>query len=129
MALIELRFSDLVIQLREFFNIAILYIVMALIIFDILSGIAKSWVTHEVNSTLSRKGILKHTAIIMFIIISFPILTAIGFKSVATTIVLYLIYSYLISVIENLTVLGVPFPKGILKRLTKLKDLIENKEE
>lgn len=100
-----------------------------LVIFlDVLTGMAKAWVTKSLNSTVSRRGLIEHVIVAIMCITVYPYLMYLGFNEFATAFLLFFTVSYCVSLIENLSALGVPFPTGLKKRLEKLRDELDGKE-
>ena len=100
-----------------------------LVIFlDVLTGIAKAFVTKTLNSTVSRRGLIEHVIVAIMCITVYPYLMFLGFNEFATAFLLFFTVSYCVSLIENLSALGVPFPTGLKKRLEKLRDELDGKE-
>lgn len=99
-----------------------------MIVLDVLTGIAKAWVTKTMNSTINRRGLIEHIIVCVMCITVYPYLLYLGFNEIATAFLLFFTLSYCLSLIENLSALGVPFPTGIKKRLEKLRDELDGKE-
>ena len=98
------------------------------VLLDILTGVAKAFVTKSLNSTINRRGLIEHIVVCVMCITVYPYLLYLGFNEIATAFLLFFILSYCLSLIENLSSLGVPFPTGIKKRLEKLRDELDGKE-
>jgi hypothetical protein len=98
------------------------------VVLDILTGVAKAFVTKKLNSTINRRGLIEHIVVCVMCITVYPYLLYLGFNEIATAFLLFFILSYCLSLIENLSALGVPFPTGIKKRLEKLRDELDGKE-
>lgn len=100
-----------------------------LVIFlDILTGMAKAWVTKKLNSTVNRKGLIEHGIVAIMCITVYPYMLYLGFNEFATAFLLFFTVGYCLSLIENLSALGVPFPAGLKRRLEKLRDELDGKE-
>ena len=98
------------------------------VLLDILTGVAKAFVTKTLNSTINRRGLIEHIVVCVMCITVYPYLLYLCFNEIATAFLLFFILSYCLSLIENLSALGVPFPTGIRKRLEKLRDELDGKE-
>ena len=99
-----------------------------MIVLDVLTGVAKAFVTRTLNSTINRKGLIQHITVWVMCITVYPYVLYLGFNEAGTAFLLFFTLSYCLSLIENLSVLGVPFPTGIKKRLEKLRDELDGKE-
>ena len=115
-------------QYYELFNDIYIHALAGIIVFDIITGLAKAWVTKTVNSTIGRRGLIEHLIVLILVVTVYPYLIYIGFEEVATAFIFFFIATYGVSLIENLAAIGVPFPKGIKKRLEKLRDAFNEKE-
>lgn len=96
-----------------------LYALFSAILLDILTGTLKAIVNKRYNSTIGTKGIAKHTAVIILTLIATPFLIMLEFDYVAKLLIISFTYSYIMSVLENCTELGVPIPKAIYDVLVK----------
>lgn len=118
--------------------IAILLVVMLL---DYASGMAKAWLNAELSSKTGRRGIIKKLSYMMIVIAAACVdwLIASGLVSVGINVqrsyyfgvmvAIWLIVNELISVLENLSEIGVPLPGFLTKIVKRLKNSIDDKEE
>lgn len=118
----HITLTELVNQYCELFNDAYIHAFAGVIVLDILTGMIKAWVTKTLNSTIGRRGLIEHLAVLVLGVTVYPYLNFIGFEEVAATFIFFFIATYGLSLIENLSEIGVPFPKGIKKRLEKIKE-------
>lgn len=108
-----------------------LYIIV-LISLDIFTGLMKSLVMKTTSSDIGIKGWIKHVSVIMvtfIIIMMYYISNDLYVNFGLSSIIIYIFIFYLISIIENLIYIGVPFPNSFLKNLNKLKDDIEDEQK
>lgn len=109
-----------------------LILLLILMLVDYGSGIGAAWMTGTLSSRKSITGILKKVGylavIVVGVVCDFLIeyaFAAIGQEiaisyAVGLVIMIWLILNECISILENLSIMGVPFPgflKGIVKRL------------
>lgn len=118
----HITLTELVNQYYEIFNDAYIHAFAGVIVLDILTGMIKAWVNKTLNSTIGRRGLVEHLAVLVLGVTVYPYLNFIGFEEVATAFIFFFIATYGLSLIENLSAIGVPFPKGLKKRLEKIKD-------
>lgn len=118
----HITLAELINRYYELFNDAYIHIFAGVIVLDILTGIIKAWLNKNLNSTIGRRGLVEHLAVLVLGVTVYPYLIFIGFEEVATAFIFFFIATYGLSLIENLSDIGVPFPKGIKKRLEKIKD-------
>ena len=120
--------TELVNRYYEIFNDIYVHAFAGIIVFDIITGLAKAWVTKTVNSTIGRRGLIEHLIVLVLVVTVYPYLIFIGFEEVATAFIIFFIATYGVSLIDNLAAIGVPFPKGLKRRLEKIRDAFDNKE-
>lgn len=118
----HITLAELINKYYELFNDVYIHAFAGVIVLDILTGIIKAWVNKTLNSTIGRRGLIEHLAVLVLGVTVYPYLIFIGFEEVATAFIFFFIATYGLSLIENLSDIGVPFPKGIKKRLEKIKD-------
>lgn len=118
----HITLAELINRYYELFNDAYIHIFAGVIVLDILTGIIKAWLNKNLNSTIGRRGLVEHLAVLVLGVTVYPYLIFIGFEEVATAFIFFFIATYGLSLIENLSEIGVPFPKGIKKRLEKIKE-------
>lgn len=109
-----------------------LILLFILILIDYGTGIAVAWLNGTLSSRKSISGILKKVGYLAVIVVGVTCdflieyaLAAIGQQisityAVGLVIIIWLILNECISILENLSMMGVPFPgflKGIVKRL------------
>ena len=66
------------------------------------------------------QGAIKHLAIMVLILFTYPLIDAVGFTSIANTVLVFYIGQYGVSIMENLEVMGIPFPDFIKSRFKKM---------
>lgn len=118
----HITLAELINRYYKLFNDAYIHIFAGVIVLDILTGIIKAWLNKNLNSTIGRRGLVEHLAVLVLGVTVYPYLIFIGFEEVATAFIFFFIATYGLSLIENLSDIGVPFPKGIKKRLEKIKE-------
>ena len=99
---------------------------------DFLTGLAKAWHNGEVSSSKSGKGILKKTMFLSMILIGhwldkaslIPDNTEMSFR---TLVLVFIIANEGISILENISEMGVPIP-GFLKKVFERLDKREEDE-
>lgn len=106
---------------------------------DYLSGVTAAWIEGELSSRVGIIGIVKKVAyaliIVVGIVVDWVIQTAaekIGidagnFYYFALLVIVWLIVNECISILENVSRIGVPIPPFLLKLTQKLKSTTESK--
>lgn len=104
------------------FNSNLFVTFMGFIIFDIFTGVALAFKDNVVNSKISKDGITKHFIIITFVIFFSCLFVSAKMNEFGKVIIYFYIGSYGLSIFENLTMLGVPFPKWLQEKFLILQD-------
>jgi len=99
-----------------------------LIIADVITGIAKSIITHCVDSSIGKKGLAIHFTIILLVALLYPWSIAINYQWLGDSVLSLWIFMYATSIVENIGQMGLPLPNFIKDRLNKLSDYAENGE-
>jgi len=98
---------------------------------DIVTGWIQATINGTWDSTKMRKGLYRKGGELLVVIIAFvaeAAIPVIAEYKVATWISLYIVIMEAVSVLENLDQAGVAFPKGILKKLGKVKDELDGED-
>ncbi len=102
---------------------------LVMIVFDLLSGFVKGWVTKTWSSTIARKGLVTHALVIFILVAIHPFVhfatfqdigISMGGAFVADVVSLMFGMAYAGSVAENLYAMGVPIPIGTVHHFTKM---------
>ncbi|MET1248423.1 phage holin family protein [Sporolactobacillus sp. STCC-11] len=91
---------------------------------DVIAGLLKAIKKRTLQSDAVRDGLLKKSGIFLALILSYVLdrLVNNGSPVFQTMMVIMAVCDESLSIIENLSFLGVPFPKGITSRLNSLKE-------
>ena len=95
---------------------------LGFIMFDIFTGIALAFKNHVVNSKINKSGITRNFIILTFVMFFSSLFFSYKMNELGDMIIYFYIGSYGLSIFENLTMLGVPFPEWLQKRFLVLKD-------
>ena len=113
-------FLELVSQFRFRNEIWVLFIPLALMAIDVVTGIVKAWVNKDFKSAVMRTGLGKKAGEIVILVVgelvSYGLLLP---AAVMNGVSFYIIFMEAVSVLENVDKLGVPIPKFV-------KDAINN---
>lgn len=109
---------------------ASLQVLIALMVADYITGVLVAAVWHKssksssgtLNSVAGFKGILKKCAILSLVWIGVLLDNATGANYIRTAVVLFFIGNEGISLLENLGLMGVPFPAFLQRALDALRD-------
>lgn len=90
---------------------------------DILTGLIQAGINNCYNSSVMRKGLYRKLGELSCVILAYVVSVAISLPVNITAFVsVYIVVMEIISVLENLSAAGVPFPTWILRKLKKAAD-------
>lgn len=109
---------------------ASLHVLIALMVADYITGVLVAAVWHKssksssgtLNSVAGFKGILKKCAILLLVWIGVLLDNATGANYIRMAVILFFIGNEGISLLENLGLMGVPFPAFLRRALEALRD-------
>ena len=96
------------------------------IAFDIIIGTLKAIAKGIANSSISKTGISKHIGIMLLVILVIIIFKPLEMDPLINTVILFYIASYILSIIENLSLIGIPFPQWLKERFLILRGENDN---
>lgn len=108
------------------------FLLMVVIAADIILGVSRAWAYHEFSSSKFRKGLVSHTAMIVFVAIFYPFAAFMNLGGVIDTFILAMIAAYGSSILASLSALGVEIPyfdKYIKKNIDKEKFILNSIDE
>ena len=108
------------------------FLLMVIIACDIAVGVSRAWAYHEFSSSKFRKGLVSHTAMIVFVAIFYPFAAFMNLGGVLDTFILAMIAAYGSSILASLSALGVEIPyfdKYIKKNIDKEKFILTSEIE
>lgn len=118
-----------------------LAVLIGVMILDYLSGMSAAWLGRELSSRKGITGIIKKIGYLVLVCVGIGVdfiirfcLEQIGvdfdFKMLfGLIVVIWLIINELLSIMENLSRMGVPVPQWLTKIINKLKISVESKAE
>ncbi len=118
-----------------------LIMLIGVMIIDYTSGMLKAWLTSTLSSRIGIKGIVKKVCYLLIVAVAAVVdwliqcvLSQIGIHIdvnmyIGLIVTVWLIINELISILENLAVIGVPLPVLLTKIIKKLKVAVENTAE
>lgn len=103
------------------FDIALQCLLIAIAL-DYISGIVKAFTTKTLSSNIGFKGILKKIGVLLLVMVSVVIDNVTGQTgAIRTLVIYYFVANEGLSIIENLSIAGVPIPKTLKKALKALR--------
>ena len=99
-----------------------IFFLLILIIIDFLTGNAKAWKWKVSDSSVGLKGIIKHSLTFLFYFLHLAFFTYVQMEEIGMIFIYLILFNYVLSIIENLAVMGVYIPKFLsAKVLTEMK--------
>ena len=101
---------------------------LSFMLIDFISGFLKAWKNNEIDSSKMRKGLIKKVGEVLMLVVGELLVagTMLPYSSdILKFISGYLCLMELISIFENLALLGVPVPGFITKTLKQTAETIE----
>lgn|SRR5574344_1502020 len=118
-----------------------LIILIIIMICDYVSGMVKAYMTSQLSSKIGIKGIIKKLCYMITVVVAMSVdyILSLGLSTininisnnmtVAMIVTIWLILNEMISILENLAVIGVPLPKFLKTIVKKLKITVDNESE
>ena len=104
-----------------------LAVLIAVMLADYASGMAKAWSAGKLCSKTGLRGILKKLGYLVLVGVA-GVVEEVSFQFLmAAMVIVWLIINELISILENVAALGGPVPGFLRKLLTRLKATVETK--
>lgn len=95
---------------------------LGFIMFDIFTGVAVAFKNKVINSKINKTGITKNLTVLVFVIFFSDLFVSYKMNDLSDIVISFYIGSYALSIFENLTMLGVPFPEWLKNKFLVLKD-------
>lgn len=114
-----------------------LIVLILMMVIDYITGIAAAWVQHELSSRTGIVGIIKKIsylfAVAVAVVVDYVIANAVvaakpeltGLNVFGLLVTVWLILNECISILENLSEIGVPLPKFLMSIVKRLKKTAE----
>ena len=114
-------------------------VLVVVMLLDYITGMVKAWEAGQLSSKIGIKGILKKLGYLVIVSVACVVDWGVryGAESVgmdwkfeflfASIVLLWLVINELISILENVSAIGVPVPSFLTAIINKLKTSTENK--
>lgn len=106
----------------ELFHNGLFLFLLALTITDFITGTIKAIITKDVNSSTGLNGLLRTTATMIVVIVTSVTIIIAGYNEFMYIMITFYMFEYVISIIENLDKMGIPFPEKIVKLLRQWEE-------
>ena len=127
MSFIEFDPKMLITVFNNMYHSMLLWGFLLMIILDILTGLLRAGATGEIDSCIGTKGLMKHTTIILLVLIMEIVTRLINMEWVSQSFSLYYILQYIFSILENLDEVGVPFPLWLRNSFKRMGQELDEK--
>lgn len=114
--------NDIMIMISTVFDNKFLYVLLFFIVFDIITGTLKAFSNNTVYSKISKKGVTSHITIFIFCIFFKIVFTLFGAEEYSEILIMFYIVSYGLSIIENISLMGIPLPQWLVEKFKVLQD-------
>lgn len=118
-------------------------LLLAVIVCDYLSGLTAAWATSSLSSRVGILGIVKKVCYLLLVAVGviidlvlqsgldevLPSLFGEGCHPVALLVIVWLVVNECLSILENLTEIGIPMPGFLSVIVAKLKKTLENRAD
>ena len=108
------------------------FLLMIIIASDIVVGVSRAWAYHEFSSSKFRKGLVSHTAMVIFVAIFYPFANFMNLGGMLDAFIMAMIAAYGSSILASLSALGVEIPyfdKYVKKNIDKEKFILTSENE
>lgn len=108
------------------------FLLMIVIAADIVLGVSRAWAYHEFSSSKFRKGLVSHTAMILFVAVFYPFAAFMNLGGMLDAFIMAMIAAYGSSILASLSALGVEIPyfdKYVKKNIDKDKFNLNSEKE
>lgn len=113
-----------------------IFFLLILILIDFLTGNAKAWKWKVSDSSVGLKGIIKHSLTFLFYFLLLAFFKYVQMEEIGMIFIYLILFNYVLSIIENLAVMGVYIPKFLrakvlneLKRYNRMLGLEDNETD
>ena len=129
--MVYVAYVELVQHFELLFKDPLFMLYSSAVLVDIVLGKVRAWTNNDVDSHVGVRGTLKHLGVFTFVVVLLPPLTYyLGNSAVGVGVLTYLVYQYLISIVENLGELGFNVPTIFKEKLRRLDvDDVNNKDK
>ena len=106
-----------------------LKVLFTAMVLDYISGMLKAFYLGEVSSRVGYKGLIKKVGILFTIVVANLTDLILGLTIFRSAICVFFCMNELVSVLENVSLIGVPIPDILTNKLIQTKDMSMKKEE
>ncbi len=100
----------------------LMQVLMCMVAIDFLSGVLGAIVQQKLSSSIGFVGIAKKVGIFLVVAVAHILGQALGIAEIRSLVIGFYMANEGISILENISKMGVPFPDKLLDILQQLKD-------
>lgn len=141
--ILQALFATAVGAIAAYFNVLLIPIIVLVVVMviDYITGMAEAYTNKTINSRIGIIGILKkvlYFALVAVGIVADYLITSalvqihINFEvnyCIGMIVTIWLIINELISILENLSEMGIPLPEFLIKIVKRLKNTVDKESE
>lgn len=102
-------------------------IMVLVALIDIITGILKAIKNKVLSSEVSKWGTVTHTMIVMGFSLGYSMCQEFKVQQFFEPFMWVMIFTYLLSILENMGEMGAPLPKSLINVVNVLKDINDKK--
>ena len=106
-----------------------LKVLILFVVLDYITGVIAAWFEKKLNSQVGLKGLIKKICFFIPVGVGYWLDTLLGMEVFRSLAIFFYIANEGLSLLENLSLIGIPIPQGLkdaLGQLNERKDKVEN---
>ena len=118
----HIKTSELVQAIHTLNDNGLFWILFGVIIADFLTGTLKAFISKDLDSSAGTLGLIKHICVILIVVSVSIVGYIMNNDFIAYTFITFYLFEYTLSIIENLNLMGIPFPDFVENNIRRLKE-------
>lgn len=118
----HIKTSELVHAIHTLNDNGLFWILFGIIIADFLTGTLKAFISKDLDSSAGTLGLIKHICVILIVVSVSIVGYIMNNDFIAYTFITFYLFEYTLSIIENLNLMGIPFPDFVENNIRRLKE-------
>lgn len=119
---LHIKTSELVQAIHTLNDNGLFWILFGVIIADFLTGTLKAFISKDLDSSAGTLGLIKHICVILIVVSVSIVGYIMNNDFIAYTFITFYLFEYTLSIIENLNLMGIPFPDFVENNIRRLKE-------
>lgn len=117
-----MRMFNIMLEINPIIGNKFLYALLFFILFDIITGTIKAFNNNTIYSKINKQGITSHITIFIFCIFFTWVFHFFSVDEYSNVLIMFYIVSYGLSIIENLSLMGIPLPQWLIEKFKVLQE-------